>query len=126
VTLGDVASLAQARADTARERDEHARADTTCTQEENLLAVALILDRLYDTASPVDQLEQVEKLAPDEPLGCDECERGVQRAYRYGAFVLCRTCATRRLALLARLHAPTNEVAKPEVSQHPIERTAAA
>lgn len=109
MTRGLLASLAQARADSDRQREEDARADATaCTQEENLQAVALILDRLHDTASPVDELEPASLDYCDITtrtayLTCQECDRRAIRGYILGAFRLCRHCATRRLTIAARL-----------------------
>jgi hypothetical protein len=100
VTRGYLASLAEARADSDRERDEQARAEATpCTPEESLLAVSLILDRLHETVTPVDELDTLDRIADDEPFTCQECDRPVERLYAYGAFHLCRRCVTLRLEI---------------------------
>jgi hypothetical protein len=103
VAPGYLQSLAQARATEAHDREEEARANAEpCTQEQNLQAVDRILSNLYGTAGPLDDLEPI-LIGEDDRVECDECERLVRRAWAYGAFRLCRACATRRLTLATQL-----------------------
>lgn len=79
----------------ARTHDEQRAERPPLSQEENLAWIRMLIARLGDTPELLE-------LAEAGAGACSDClpERDVHVRYRYGAFLVCRGCALRRIRIL--------------------------